>query len=335
MKDNQDNKSGKVISKRRKRLIIFIIPVLIIIIAATAYGANLYIKAQNAFENSREVPTNEDTSSPPVQEAIIKKKDNFSLLIMGIENSETRVDANNVDALLLATFNEEKKSVKLLHIPRDSYVYIPYKDSKDKITHSNNGGTQATIETVSQLLDLPIDRYIKLDFNAFVAIVDALGGIEVDVPITFSEQDSQDRLNSIYIEKGLQTLTGEEALALARVRKLDNDFERGKRQQLIIEAIIDKAASLGSITKYGTMIEALGDNLKHNFATFSEITSLYKYATPDLTIETLQLQGYDSTAGAAYIFELDETYLEEVKKELQDHLEDVEPPNNESSNNEQ
>ena len=71
----------------------------------------------------------------------------------------------------------------------------------------------------------------------------------MDVPITFTEQDSNDKAGSIRLKKGIQELDGEEALALARTRKIDNDIERGKRQQLVLKAIIDKAVSVGSITK--------------------------------------------------------------------------------------
>ena len=72
------------------------------------------------------------------------------------------------------------------------------------------------------------------------------------------------RLAPIRLKKGIQELDGEEALALARTRKIDNDIERGKRQQLVLKAIIDKAVSIGSITKYGNMMESMGDNLTTN-----------------------------------------------------------------------
>ena len=75
-----------------------------------------------------------------------------------------------------------------------------------------------------------------------------LEALLVDVPITFTEQDSKDTADAIHLEEGLQELDGEEALALARTRKIDNDIERGKRQQLVLQAIIDKAVSVGSIT---------------------------------------------------------------------------------------
>src|SRR5699024_7366226 len=101
----------------------------------------------------------------------------------------------------------------------------------------------------------------------------ALGGIEMDVPITFSEQNSDGEMNQITLEEGYQTLNGEEALALARTRKIDNDVKRGERQQLLIEAIVKKALSVGSITKYTDVIEAVGSNMRTDL-TFNEMLGI-------------------------------------------------------------
>ena len=87
------------------------------------------------------------------------------------------------------------------------------KEKRDKITHAHvYGGTEATIETVEELFDIPVDYFFKLNFNAFIDVVDALGGIMVDVPITVSEMDSNDNKNAIHLEEGFQKLNGEEAL---------------------------------------------------------------------------------------------------------------------------
>ena len=132
--------------------------------------------------------------------AVDPKEDSVSILIMGVDDSKERNfgDATRTDALILATFNVNDKSVKMVSIPRDSYVYIPEEKKKDKITHAHAfGGTEATIETVEELFDIPVDYFFKVNFNAFIDVVDALGGITVDVPITFTEQDSNDsRLHS-------------------------------------------------------------------------------------------------------------------------------------------
>ena len=101
----------------------------------------------------------------------------------------------------------------------------------------------ATIETVEELFEIPVDYYVKMNFNAFIDVVDAIGGIDVEVPYDRTEKDENDKY-TIHLKKGLQHLDGKHALALARTRKLDTDVERGKRQQMILQAIMKEAVSV-------------------------------------------------------------------------------------------
>jgi len=252
------------------------------------------------------------------------KYDNVSVLVMGVDSSDVRKNASDArtDTLMVATLNKEEKSVQLLSIPRDSYVYIPEVGYETKINHAHAyGGTKATIDTVENLLDIPIDYYVKVNFEAFIDVVDAIDGIKIDVPYDFKEQDSKDKANAIQLSEGIQDLNGEEALALARTRKLDNDIERGKRQQEIIKAIIDKSISLSSVLKYDNIMEAVGENMTTNM-TFTEMKSFIAYGTngTELDIKTLTLDGIDSQPGNAYYWELDENSLLETQEKLKKHL---------------
>src|SRR5699024_2592231 len=134
------------------------------------------------------------------------------------------------------------------------------------------GGPRATIDTVEELLGIPIDYFVRINFEAFMDVVDAVEGIEYDVPYEFSEQNSRDQADSIHLYPGVQELDGEEALALARTRKHDSDVERGKRQQEIIKALVSKVLSVKSLLKYDDVIEAVGENMKTNM-TFTEMKS--------------------------------------------------------------
>ena len=305
----------KKINKRRITALI-LIPVLMILLAGGTYAYYLFNKASNVLSDSYDGTTNDRGVKPG--------KDNVSVLFMGVDDSEVRNNStgSRTDALMLATFNDKEKTVKLLSIPRDSYVYIPGKDKNSKITHAHAyGGVNYTIDTVENLLDIPVDYYVKMNFNAFVDVIDALGGIEVDVPYTFSEQNSKDKKNAIKLEKGLQTLDGEEALALARTRKLDSDIERGKRQQEILKAIAAKATEVSSITKYADVIEGVGKNMTTNL-TFNEMKGFTSYILggKGLTIESLNLKGGDSYINGTYYYQLDQASLDSVKDELQVHL---------------
>lgn len=292
------------------------------LICATAYGIYLTKKAEHAADKAYEVIENREVSD--MREVKVQPvEDNVSILFVGVDDSEKRAQGSEnsrSDALLLATLNNKTKTVKLLSIPRDSYVFIPHVNYRDKINHAHAyGGTLATIETVEQLFEIPIDYYVNMNFNAFIDVVDALGGIEAEVPYALLEKDEFDR-NTVNLQPGLQKLNGSEALALARTRKKDSDIERGKRQQEIIKAIAKQASSVTALTKYDDVIEAVGGNMKTDM-TFSEMKSFFGYLTAGMPrIDSITLDGYDDMSTGVYYYKLDEESLEETKHILQSHL---------------
>jgi len=293
-----------------------------------AWGVTLQKKAEKAADRAYE--NIEDRPKSELREVAVEPtSDSVSILFIGVDESEARKtneENGRSDALLVATLNKKQKTVKLLSIPRDSYVYIPNKGYSDKINHAHAfGGTIGTIDTVENLLDIPIDYYVKMNFNAFIEVIDELGGIEVEVPYDRLEKDEFDK-DTIQLIKGLQHLDGRHALALARTRKLDSDIERGKRQQMIMQAIMKEATSLSSLTKYGGVIDAIGDNMKTNMK-FGEMISFFDYVKGGKPqIETLNIIGSDwwkeyETKSRVYFWKLDEEDLERVKEEMKTHLE--------------
>lgn len=310
--------------KRRKRIALFIIlPIVLLGFATAAFGTHLYSQFKKSVAGSYEEIEGREKS--PIRDEVVKiDKDHFSMLVIGVDDSEKRGFGENSrsDALLLVTVNQTNHTAKLLSIPRDSYVYIPEVGYETRINHAHAyGGPKATIEAVENLLDIPVDYYVRVNFQAFLEVIDALGGIEIDVPFAITEQDSQDRAGAINLQPGLQTLNGEEALAFARTRHIDNDIERGKRQQEVIKAVTQKAASLKSISKFDDVFEAIGSNMKTNL-TFNEMKYLGEFAIKNrISIDSLTLSGSDSTINGAYYYQLDQTALEELKDKLQTHLE--------------
>ncbi|WP_077597028.1 LCP family protein [Oceanobacillus kimchii] len=321
--------------KVRKRIYFILLPALILFIGVASYIGHLYVTAGSVFDDSYE---EDGRGKSELRDSEVDPDiDNVTVLIMGVDTSDVRGNEENArtDALMLASLNKDDKSVKLLSVPRDSYVYIPTVDRYDKINHAHAfGGTSGTIDTVESLLDIPVDYYVKLNFEAFIDVVDSLGGIEAEVPYELKEQDSQDRAGAIHLMPGVQELNGEEALALARTRKQDNDIQRGKRQQEIIEGIVDKTVSLQSIFKIDDVVQSVGDNMTTNMK-FSEMKSFFSYITAGsaLDIETLSLEGTDDTSQGPYYWMLDEVALNQTKQTLQTHL-DIEPSNswNDSNN---
>ncbi|WP_034551237.1 LCP family protein [Carnobacterium funditum] len=248
--------------KKKSKLVFWLLlPLMLLILAAAVYSAKLYATAQKAVDSSYHTLQREnDIKVNPLDETT-------SILLMGIDDTESRnLGSARTDSLIYMTIDPNKHVVNMVSIPRDTYTDIIYQEQtyeKDKINAAySKGEEQATIESVENLLDVPIHYYMTFNFDAFLEIIDALDGIEVDVPITFSEQNAEGTLDKIHLEKGLQTLNGEEALALARTRKIDNDVKRGERQQLLIQAITDKALKVGSITKYSDAITSVGKNMR-------------------------------------------------------------------------
>ncbi|MED1471786.1 LCP family protein [Bacillus salipaludis] len=331
------NREDSVNNKKRKRFLPWILlPILVIGLSSVVYAAFLYSKAQSVM-NSSYKPIERDSKrvfkNVPVE--------NTSILFIGIDNSQKRKEENpRSDALLLATFNKKDKSIKLLSIPRDSYVHIPEKNIYTKITHAHAyGGVRLTLDTVEGLLDIPINYYVEMNFNAFMDVINALGGINVNVPYTFTEQDSQDHQGAITLQKGMQHVNGEQALAFARTRHYDSDIYRGKRQQEIMKAILAKATSVKSVSNYSKIIEAVGKNMTSDL-TFDQMLSFVNYLTAGtgLNYESLTLKGSNASINGVYYYKLDQASLDKTKLILKNHLlgkttSSGTPSTNESSSN--
>jgi len=313
---------AKNVTKRRlrKRVFIVLIP-LVVYLSVFGYATNLYVKADSVLSDSYKSDGREKAELR--EEMVDPKYDNVSVLIMGVDENDHRKDdgPTRTDSLILATLNKDDKSVKMHSIPRDSYVYVPEIGYETKINHAHsNGGTQTTIDTVENLLEIPVDYYVKLNFHAFVDVIDAIDGINVDVPYEFKESDSMDKRDSIHLLPGEQVLDGEEALALARTRKHDNDIQRGKRQLDIIKAVVDKAVSVTSILKYDDVIDAVFDNIRTNMS-FSDMKSFVSYGTSGkLDIESYTLDGTDYWPENVYYWKVDEEALTETQVMLKEHL---------------
>ncbi|GEM05797.1 LytR family transcriptional regulator [Halolactibacillus miurensis] len=307
--------------KKKKILRTTIIILVALLIMIGAYLTSVYFNAKNAVDEAFDSAGRDKSELRYI--TVDPGKDHVSILFIGVDNGGGRDTSSNglSDALILTTFNKNDHSIKMLSIPRDSYVYVPLRDTHTKINHAHSyGGPKASIETIENLFDIPIDYFVSINFDAFIDIVDELNGINIEVPYELYEMDSNDNKDAIHLLPGKQNLNGEEALALARTRKLDNDIERGKRQQMIISAILKRSISVNAVLNVNDLISVVGDNMKTNMS-FDEIKSFAPYAlNKDLAIDHLELKGSDMVTDA-YYYKLDETHLTDIKQILQSHLE--------------
>lgn len=257
-------------------------------------------------------------------------KDPFVVYISGIDTSGNVASKARSDVNMLVAVNPTTKNILMINTPRDYYITLKGKDKKDKLTHAGLYGVEESVNSLSSFYDTDIDYYVRINFTSFVKIVDELGGIKVNVPIRFCEQNSKRSKapqDLICLNKGMQNLNGEQALALARHRKTlpTGDRGRGENQMLVLEAIINKAMSLKIISSYSSLIDALKGRITTNM-TSNEIIKFAKKQVKDLdawTFTSLSATGSDSTgvcyatgAGRAYVMEPDTTSVDKIKEAL-------------------
>ncbi|WP_414047858.1 LCP family protein [Macrococcus equi] len=285
--------------------IILILLSLSLAIIPVSYAAYLYSTTKGAIDLS--FSKNNDKSSLR-DKAVDPSMDHISILFLGIDDSISRRENGQkasqarTDAMILATFDRSNKQIRLVSIPRDTLAYIPSVKQYDKITHAHaEGGPESSMQAVENIFNVPVDYYARVNMQAFVDIVDELGGIEFNVPFDIDEPTKLDK-GRIKVKKGKQLINGDEALALVRSRHVDTDLGRGKRQMQMIEAIVKKAKDTNSLSKLDDLVEIVGNNAKHNL-TFDNITSLASYYTSnDIEFKQMQLKGTNYMYNRVYYY---------------------------------
>jgi LCP family protein required for cell wall assembly len=225
------------------------------------------------------------------------------ILLLGLDADDcgrTSGEGQRTDTMILVRVDPATKQVSMLAIPRDLYVYIDADHGSQKITTANVYGTEyedgepvphsgpnLVKKVVQTNLGLPVHRYIRVDFNGFKTIVEALDGIEIDVPPSPNDPevglwddnfpDGSCGTMTISFKPGKQTMDGERALQYARSRYSTSDFDRSRRQMQVLMAIRDKATGLGVILDLPDLIPAVLDTVDTDM-TANEILSLARIA---------------------------------------------------------
>lgn len=302
---------------------ILILLSLSLIIVPVSYATYLYSTTKGAIDLS--FSKNSDKSNLR-EKAVDPSMDHISILFLGIDDSISRrengqkVSEARTDAIILATFDRSNKQIRLVSIPRDTLAYIPSVKQYDKITHAHaEGGPENSMHAVENIFNVPVDYYARVNMQAFVDIVDELGGIEFNVPFDIDEPTKLDK-GRIKVKKGKQLINGDEALALVRSRHVDTDLGRGKRQMQMIEAIVKKAKDTNSISKLDELVEIIGNNAKHNL-TFGNITSVASYYTSnDVAFKQMQLKGTDYMYNGVYYYNPVFEHIYKISKLLRKDL---------------
>ena len=251
-----------------------------------------------------------DTSEQELSSSGKSLTEPFTMLLMGIDSTDEVLEKNaiaNGDTLILITFNPKTLNATMISIPRDSYVPIACWSDKaeNKITHAAGYGTDCMMQTIEDYFGVNIDYYAKINFKGLVKLVNAVGGVEVNVDAdqTLCTDDSS-RGGQVCIKPGLQTLNGEQALVYARNRKqlANGDFGRGLHQQEIVMALIDKIKDIDKVSTFTKILDTISNSMDTNLTT-KQLLSFYnigkdiakrsasKESSNLLNIQQLYLQG--------------------------------------------
>lgn len=298
---------------------------LVLVVVPVIFAIILLKSSQGAFENS--FNDGDSSRKSNIRESKVDpSKGPISILFLGIDGNSGRekngqsTEQSRTDAMILSTFNSDKEQIRMLSIPRDTISYIPKVGYYDKITHAHAyGGPAASMDSVEATLNVPVDYYVRINMDAFVDAVDELGGIEYNVPYDISEPNTDDS-GKIKVEKGLQKLNGDEALAVARTRHHDSDLKRGQRQMELLKKLFAKAQNAGSFSKLDDVIEIVGNNSKHNLS-YDEVKALAtSYLKDDVEIKSKQLKGEDDYLNGIYYYNPDINSIQDTSNLLRDDL---------------
>jgi len=220
--------------------------------------------------------------------------ESFTLLISGVDEMGAADMTSLSDVNILLFINPISNSITMLSLPRDSLMpRYSMNNVNDKLTHTGWNGIEDTEKTIENFFGIEIDYYAKVSFSSLIEIVDAIGGIDIDVEIPFSEQDENRSFAAddlITLEAGYQHINGKQALAYARHRKTAGYDTAGREraQERIIKAIVDKLLSAEGITIYvNKLMETVPKYVVTNMPG-KQITSFIKGELADLKPWSIQ-----------------------------------------------
>ncbi len=249
-----------------KKLVVFL-TIIVVAFPASIYGY-VYFKLKTIQDNSINIDSlnSNDYKSD---------KSITNILLLGTD-ARPGEEKSRSDAMMILTLDNKNKSIKLTSLNRDTFVDIPGY-GEQKLTHAYvYGEAEMLIDTIEQNFELDIQHYATVDFNSFIDVIDALGGVEVEVqkseirelnkfiPETYRWSKNKDKGSIEYIQNsGKQKLNGYQALSFSRIRKNDSTAERDRRQRDVIQALINEAKDLPK-SKYTGVVNSLLPYVKTN-----------------------------------------------------------------------
>jgi LCP family protein required for cell wall assembly len=302
--------------KKRKGLKIFLIIVLALLIALGLFVWKIYSDVAGTTEKIYKDVETEEVRESSVD---ISKKEPFSILLLGVDTGDLgRTEQGRSDTMMVLTVNPNTNTTTILSIPRDTRTEIVGHGTTDKINHAYAfGGTSMSVNTVQSMLDIPIDHYVEVNMQGLQDVVNAVGGVQVTSPLTFSS----DGYN--FTEGVKASLDGKSALAYSRMRYEDpnGDFGRQERQRQVIQATVEKVASLSTISNYQDILGSLENNMQTSLE-FDDMVKLFNnYRSAAGNIKQEQLTATGKTIDGIYYGIVSDEEMNRVSGLLKEQLE--------------
>lgn len=308
------NSIGKIILK------VFLVLLLLFVVAGGYVVWQVYNDLQTTTDEMyEEVEGQEQHTSRKEKPVVVDDgEDPFSVLIMGVDTGDGRVETGRSDTMMLLTVNPNTDKTSIVSIPRDTYTEIIGRGHNDKINHAYAfGGTSMAMNTVQNLFDIPVDYFVSVNMDSMQQIVDAVGGISVMPPLSFSSGEYS------FVEGQSTHMNGAKALAYSRMRKGDpnGDYGRQHRQRQVIEGTMRSIASLDSIMNYRNILGTLGNSMKTNMSFDDMVDMFNNYRGSVSNVDQVQLSGSGQMIGGVYYEIIPDEEINRVSSHLKTELE--------------
>jgi len=324
--DEQSKRTQRNSPKKKqsvtKIVLSIVLGLVLLITAAGGYVVwRVYSDVRNTTEEMYEPVEEQEQHESRLKKPVIVDdgEDPFSVLIMGVDTGDfEREYTGRSDTMMLVTMNPNTEKTSIVSIPRDTYTEIVGRNEKDKINHAYAfGGTSMAVNTVQNLFDVPVDYYVSVNMESMQQIVDAIGGITITPPLTFSHSGHD------FVEGKETQMNGEEALSYSRMRYDDpeGDYGRQHRQRQVIEATMKKIASLNSVRNYSSILKSMSSSMKTNMSFDDMVDMFNKYRGAVDEVEQIQLSGSGTMMDGIYYEIIPDEEIDRVRDHLQDELE--------------
>lgn len=231
------------LGKKIKLSIISVILVIVLLIAGLANTALNRINYDDKIDNKYVSSQNLESSSR------VK-----NILLLGVDaRNPDDATKSRADTMMLVSIDSKHNCIKMVSFLRDTWVYIPAHDGEQRLNAAcTYGGYSGVCDTIEYNFGVKIDGYVVADFEMFKILVDSIGGVEVDVTKKEAKEvtNHKKRYGNVKLESGKHILTGEQALAYCRIRKIDTDFVRTKRQRTVMQSILKGVKGSNIFTLY-------------------------------------------------------------------------------------